>query len=745
MFFTQPWMLWGMLGIVIPVIVHFLRGRQTISVEWAAYQFLEHAQANYRTRMRIEDYVLLVIRMLTIAFLVMTLAVPTYEDSPLRPQTNQGEQPSHCFAIDQSYSMGSLDTNRTPMSDAKSYLKDQISHQEKNISTSIFLLAQSDAQLHVRRAHEEKNELLEFIDEIQPGQGKWNPEDSLQSLQEQIEAESRSKSRKVQLTLITDSQAINWNQFGKPSGAKKSPRKLLEELAQMTQLRILILGNDQPSKNVRLIKFDVSPQCLISGETVTLDIAIRNDGPESVTRSFDITIGGIQRVERKIRIDAKTTKELKIPLQVSGQGIVEIVAQLDLDLLPTDNLRLQAVRIVEELQVLLVSDHANTSSSASRTTAFVQAALESIRLPENGRPVFKMTNISSDQLVLTDLQQFDCIVLCNLSQLSDRAAGPLHAFVQRGGGLVCGVGDRVQSENWNMFSELANDLFPQFSGIPQISTTNNSEPISFTLPEIDHPITAPFGMDEKRSLATSPINQFVEFQDLKSFKTILKFSNGKPAILEKNIGTGCVIFYATSLDDSWGFWTYWPSFVPLVAESVRFSSIQDTGIRSATVSEPLEVSQFNSTEVSSPIKVERQFPIDSETERVELPQVDSNVFLAPDRTGVYRYSKANSDRPAVLVVNVDPTEGDLKPLKQEQLEQVLNGIPAKIQFFSDQTIRQTRNEKSEKRPELTILALFLFLSLLLSEQVMRKRFYRGLILLSGLIALNFFLIMVPNF
>src|SRR4051812_19802266 len=71
--------LWPTLGIgagavAIPVIIHLINRRRYKIVPWAAMRFLLAAQKQTRKRMRIEQLLLLVVRMVVLAALVFAMA-----------------------------------------------------------------------------------------------------------------------------------------------------------------------------------------------------------------------------------------------------------------------------------------------------------------------------------------------------------------------------------------------------------------------------------------------------------------------------------------------------------------------------------------------------------------------------------------------------------------------------------------------------------------------------------------------
>ena len=69
-------MLWGLLAVSIPVIIHLLNRRRFRTVEWGAMQFLLKATKESRGKKRLKHFLILLMRSLAIAALVFAIARP---------------------------------------------------------------------------------------------------------------------------------------------------------------------------------------------------------------------------------------------------------------------------------------------------------------------------------------------------------------------------------------------------------------------------------------------------------------------------------------------------------------------------------------------------------------------------------------------------------------------------------------------------------------------------------------------
>jgi len=76
MAFLQPWMLWALPAVLLPVVIHLLNRLRYKTVPWAAMPFLRKANRAATRRAKIRQYLILASRMLAILFLIWALSRP---------------------------------------------------------------------------------------------------------------------------------------------------------------------------------------------------------------------------------------------------------------------------------------------------------------------------------------------------------------------------------------------------------------------------------------------------------------------------------------------------------------------------------------------------------------------------------------------------------------------------------------------------------------------------------------------
>ena len=76
MSFLQPWLLWGLPLIALPLIIHLINQRRFQTIQWAAMMFLLAAHRMARGYSRLRQWLIMAFRMLAIAGLLFAVARP---------------------------------------------------------------------------------------------------------------------------------------------------------------------------------------------------------------------------------------------------------------------------------------------------------------------------------------------------------------------------------------------------------------------------------------------------------------------------------------------------------------------------------------------------------------------------------------------------------------------------------------------------------------------------------------------
>jgi hypothetical protein len=118
--FVNPGLLLGLFLLSAPIIIHFLNKRHYQVVHWAAMDFLFQAESKNRRRLRLEDIILLLLRILLLGLLVFAVA------RPLVRGLGGSREDERVVILDDSFSMETSEGAGTAFSAAKAGAVSQV-------------------------------------------------------------------------------------------------------------------------------------------------------------------------------------------------------------------------------------------------------------------------------------------------------------------------------------------------------------------------------------------------------------------------------------------------------------------------------------------------------------------------------------------------------------------------------------------------------------------------------------------
>jgi hypothetical protein len=212
----------------------------------------------------------------------------------------------------------------------------------------------------------------------------------------------------------------------------------------------------------------------------------------------------------------------------------------------------------------------------------------------------------------------------------------------------------------------------------------------FTPLDYRHELIAPFRGFERAGLLTTPVWKYARLvpNDGDEVRTAIAFDNGDPAVVEGRVGRGRVIMFATAASPEslaeppqpWSVLGTWPSFPPLVQESLSLVARGREEGRNRTVGESLSSLIRNATPdtrltMTPPTSDERRRTAAAREVRLES-EGDVWRWSYGDTfiSGIYDLKIGLPvDRLERYAVNLDPRECSLERLDPAQLPQELAG------------------------------------------------------------------------
>ncbi|MFW6169053.1 MAG: BatA domain-containing protein [Planctomycetota bacterium] len=662
---TSPWMLFWALAAVVPLLIHLWSRRRYEQVPWAAMRFLLAAIRKNARRWRLEQLILLALRMLILILLAIALADPIVAHLGAGPATgSRGGDTHNVLVIDSSYSMDYRRTDRTRFQLARELAQELVRQSAQGDGFTLIQLA-DPPKVVVRAPVFDQASVLAEIAQLDRTDGAADLQATLAESERVLKraSEREPRLRRQRICFFTD---LGRNTWGKVT--RKEVVSVLERLTrENTELRMYDVGGREAT-NVALTRLSVAESILTVGSTTRFNVELENAGDQdSPQQRVQVLVDGRKVSELKADVPAEGRAALSAThrFQTPGEHLVE--ARLGPDRLEADNRRWLSLNVKSALDVLCVEGKAGSARHIGL------ALKPSATLRSQIRPVIR----SEIALLEEDLRRYDCIFLCNVGRFDRDEAQLLRRFLERGGGVVVMMGDQVQVSNYNTIlgpDAEQNRCFSSRLGDPVELGRYSFDPLDYR-----HPIAKPFQDHERAGLLTTPVWKYISLTaDPETAATALAFQNGAPAVVEEPVGKGRVILVATdasrvSFDRStdpptpWSALATWPSFPPLVQQMLR-TAIHGRGrLKNALVGDALHGSLPAGTSktsilIADPAGRSRRVPVKISGDLAQW------TFTETTKGGVYTARlDQEAERSRKYAVNLDTTESRLERLEPDKL------------------------------------------------------------------------------
>ncbi len=720
--FLNPFLLWGLLFAGVPLLIQWLHRRKYTERVWAAMRFLKAATESQTRRLRMESLLLLCVRTAILLLAALAVAQPFLESSGL---LSASQTTTHTLIIfDTSLSMQTLVDGVAIAERAKEAVRNVVKSGGAGDSYQLVTIA-ARPEAVIRQPSFSSDDVLAEVERLATTESFGNVPASLVEA-ERLWDESQTSGR-MRTVIVSDFQRSNW-ELDDPA-ARARAQRALDRLASQSTIEVIPLGTGEIG-NTAVFDAEVETGLITVGTPLSITAQIRNHGRESL-RQHRVQLLENDRVLQTETVDVPSFGEVSVSFvtQWSEPGSHPLRIQIENDALLPDNSHWLTVDVKSELSVLLVNGRPGAEplegasdfvelalrpSLTSETDALTTDALRRLRASWDIQP----TVISEAELVRIDLADYDCVFLCDVAFLSDDEVTRIESFVRGGGGLVIGVGQQVQLDEYTrQLSREGEGLMPVQWLRVMGERDDEAEPFHFAEPVAGHPITQPFVGNPQSGLTTANVYRYVETRAAVDGGTrvVLSYQHGPPAIIENAFGSGRVLLVTTSLDDRWGSWALWPSFLPMMHETVEYV-VAGTSARKTIVSQPLSI-ELPAREGFGQTLTLRQ--PDGRTRPLRGVESQDVLQLTIDdlyQSGVYAL-EVSPDDVHRFAVNVDSHESDLRHFGEAELSSTILGSVG-FQVVGAAGRKAVADPVQKTTAGLSRWLLVAVLTLLLVEQVM---------------------------
>jgi hypothetical protein len=692
----------GLAAISVPIVIHLLLRQKPKPILFPALMLLKKKQTQTIRRLKIQNWLLLLLRCLVLLMLGLAIARPTVRSSLFAL-----DQQAPIFAVmvfDDSPSMRFREKGLTRLEQAKTLAKSAIMRMPSGSKVAVVEASNPIASVFL-----EKGAAISRIDSLEP-------QSLAVQVNEALAAGIRSlidqKDQRRELYVFSDQAANAWN-------VNDTDRltNLFKESGPGLAVYVIDV-HAEAIKNVAIDDWKLSEQVLPMNGDLEIDATIRQRGTEG-DNIVRLIVDGEPRGEKPIRLSEGQAVTINLPVPGLREGFHQGELLLATgDEMPFDDRRYFTVDVRPAARVLIVSDNKNES-------IYWRKALD----PEGGRgqdaKASSIDDILSSQLEGTNLDSYRVICLLHVSKLTPAAWIRVGEFVGQGGGLFVSLGPSIDPESYN--STTAQQLLP--ARLIDIAKPERAvlAPSQFT-----HPVMRPFGEIGNNDLADGPINGFwkVQLNANTNSTVIIPYSTGEAALAERTFGEGrrgrvLLLTTTTFYDPSGAAWNELPlgwSFVLLADEIVRYLAGAAETQLNFTMGEAITIDRHP----SDPFTLYAITRPDKEIERITVDPRETVVTIPnANLPGQYRVDASQADRSfmAGFSVNIPPSESQLEPIEAEKIITLFGQNPVTV--VRDPAALEQVEGTSRIGRELFPWIILLVAAALFGEAFLANRFYRS--------------------
>lgn len=721
MSFLNPLFLGALSLALIPLLIHLLRRRKLPVVKWAAMEFLLQSQRKQRRRIQIEEWMLLLIRMLIIMCIVLALSRPLLKSMMVHLPGQNGRVYA-VIVLDNSLSMAQqLPGDKSAWDKAKEDTHQLLTHLlQQGDSVSILLMNGNTSDL-VEGPSFDLKAADRKVANTHLSDGST---DYLAAAHMVLDRLQKTNAPYPEVFWLTDDQRVGWPQ-DKNMHASDGVWKRISSIAPITWVSVGLHLGDRNNIAVHLLSPD--------RELVTPDLpahiqaTISNFSTKATNIVAQMSIdGGAPAQPQQIHLDPYSSSNLLFtpyfPTPGEHVGAITVSSGGLIDVLAKDNIANFVIRSEDHIPVL-VDDL--SSAGTSNASFWLAAALQ----PDSHIHIFSPHFSVGTQDNSTPLSSYASIILTGVNSISPSEAEALATYVRTGGGLLIFPGTHPNLTELNSVLT-TNDILPaKLSNMQQLSSDS-----AVTLDSGSIGSSSPLSLFKDSTqvdIGSSHFSQYIRLVPTTNTSpsgqtiTLVKFSSGSPALVETRVGLGKVMFFASTADTSWNdLPKHAATWLPLLYQVLADLSSGADSHRNLQIGDPIQLS-LPLADSGKKISVTLPNSQTITSNSVLGPNGVSFQFNDTSQAGIYHVQIPGSSS-ETFCVDLPLEESDLKPFSNIRTKLITAGVaPTKLTMVATekvlaQAVKHERYGQELWRTLILIAILLLFIESPLARFIGRR-------------------------
>lgn len=668
--FLNPFLLIGIIAASIPLIIHLWSKKKAKLIDFSSIKFLISLERRKVRKLRLQQILLLILRMLIIILISFALARPILTDrwaiSAKRAKT------SAIIILDNSYSMNYTGLEGEHFKLAKDKAMQILDLLNPGDNAGIILMSDIPDVIFQKLT----TDIQQIREAIRKSKISHRGTNVLPSIIKAYSMLKESKNPVKKIYLITDLCENGWSDW------KSIPADLVQDDVELLVVKI----GDAKDDNRAIEEVKLSNDFV--GVGIPLQINTKIKRSDNSKTSLELHIDDEKKGQLTTEGDSAVFN-----YTFSDPGIYKGEIRLETDKLSLDDVRYFVISVLGQLKVLVVGD----------SKPYLRTALNPSMPSETGSvPLIIPVSCDVNELGTQKLENYSAVILADIARLDELAISNLRSFYQNGGCIIIFIGKKADRDWYNSM-----DFVPVSLG----KRENYQNPLKFSKWNSEHPILKVFGPEVSDNPLKSP-----EFYSAFSItpktnaKILASYSKNVPAIIEMK-KKGRIILFNTSPEPEITDLPVNPVFLPMIQQTILYLAEKDKK-NNVLIGEPYSVNIYEKID-STP---EILNPENTILRPVVLDSPEGNgrqiIFDATNRAGFYKLEfKSEGNRILdYFAANLNTKdESRLKLANEEDVLKRLGNSAKLIVGDFNKEIKEQSKTSSEISPILLIIAAILML------------------------------------
>ncbi len=524
--FVNPFYLFGLLAIAIPVIIHLFNFRRFRKVYFTNVRFLQELKQQTQKQSQLRHLLMLAMRILAFVALVMAFAQPYIPFSENKSKIASRNAVS--IFVDNSFSMEATGTNGTLLDESKLKAREIVSAYK---STDLFQLLTCDFEGRHQRLVT-RDEFLTMLDEVKISSSVHSFSEIIRRQYDLLKNEASVRRNSY---IISDFQKSSYNSIDFLQDSSINTYLVPLKSAAIANLYIDSCWFDQPTQQ--------------PGKTALLSARVWNKSENDLEKiPLKLLINNQQKSVASIDIKAGMSTIVKLPFTVHKAGSQHGLLQVTDYPVTYDDKFYFSFDVLESINVLAIN-----GSSENRYLAALYAQDSSVIL----------TNKYDKSLDYSQLSQYDLIILNEIPAISTGLAEEVKRYVSNGGTILVFPAPNADLTTYNNFLSSLK--------APSYLTADTTDTKVVRLSEESYLFRDVFERQQNRQvIATNTdlpkVNKHFPLVFSPAMLTVplMGMLNGREFLTLTNCGMGQVLQFTVPLDPTFSNFPQQALFVPVL-------------------------------------------------------------------------------------------------------------------------------------------------------------------------------------